>query len=345
MTGRSKDRARLGALLVLIIGAGLLGFMLIVDREVVDVGDLFLVLAAVVFTAVGALIVARSDGNRIGWVVSSTGLALLASGVLGFLADQGSVTASALGGALWFSFLFLVGLLMFWFPTGQPVSPRWRWVGWTGFLFEIVSLSAIVSEEFCVDGGDDACRVWVANPIGIPGVPNPEYGPLSGLTFAVLAVFVLLSVVSLIVRSVRARGVERLQIKWFLFAVLFVLAGILLQEALGDLVTVPETLWGLMFGLSIMTLPIAIGVAVLRYRLYEIDRIISRTVSYTVVVVVLAAIYVAAVTWLTSQLPDQSQLVVAATTLGVATLFNPLRRRVQIWWIAASTGLGMTPRR
>jgi len=125
--------------------------------------------------------------------------------------------------------------------------------------------------------------------------------------------------------------VERLQIKWFLFAVLFVLAGILLQEALGDLVTVPETLWGLMFGLSIMTLPIAIGVAVLRYRLYEIDRIISRTVSYTVVVVVLAAIYVAAVTWLTSLLPDQSQLVVAATTLGVATLFNPLRRRVQIW--------------
>ena len=322
---------RLVALLVLIAGAVLLVSAFILDPEVTDFGDVFLVLAAVVFTAVGALIIARSDGNRVGWVVSATGLALLASAVIGSLAEQGNVVAGAVGGALWFSFLFLLGLLIYWFPTGEPVSPRWRWVGWIGFLSEIVNLTFIVTEEVCVEGGDGACRVWVDNPIGITGVPNPEYGSLAGVSLLFLAVFVLLSAVSLIVRWVRVRGVERLQIKWFAFAVVFVLAGVLLQETLVNVVSVPESLWNLLFGVSVMALPVAIGVAVLRYRLYEIDRIISRTVSYAVVVGLLGLVFFAVVTVLTSFLPAESDLAVAGSTLAVAALFNPLRRRVQTW--------------
>ena len=328
---RSRLQARLVALLVLVTGAVLLAYAFILDPRFGDFSDLPLGLAAVVFTAVGALIIARSDGNRVGWVVSATGLALLAGGIPGSLADQGNIVAGAISGALWLSWLFLVGLLMFWFPTGRPLSPRWRWVGWTGLFFEAMGLTYIVSDELCVEGNEDVCRVWVENPIGIPGVPNPEYGILSGLTFALLSVFVVLSAVSLIIRLVRARGVERLQIKWFLSAVVFVIGGILFQETLGGLVTVPEFLWNLLFGLSILALPVSIGVAMLRYRLYEIDRIVSRTVSYTVVVGLLAVVFFGVVAVLTSLLPAESDLAVGGSTLAVAALFNPLRRRVQGW--------------
>lgn len=327
--GEAKWPSTSAALLVLIIGAALMGFTVIANRDVEDFGDLILLIAAVVFTAVGALIIARSDRNRIGWVVSATGLALLASGVLGYLSDQGSLVASAIGGALWFSFLFLVGLLMFWFPTGQPLSPKWRWVGRIGFSFEILSLSFIVSEQLCMDASGGTCQVWVDNPIGINGVPDPEYGSLSGLTLGILGAFVLLSAVSLIVRAVRARGVERLQIKWFALAVGFVISGILLQETVADRVSAPEVVWNLVFGISVLALPAAIGV-VLKYRLYEIDRIISRTVAYTLVVGLLGAVFFGVVTALSSVLQAESQVAVAGSTLAVAALFNPVRKRVQV---------------
>ena len=322
---------RLTALVVVVVGVVLLAVVVILDPEITDVGDLFLLLAAAVFTAVGALIIARSDGNRVGWVVSATGLAILGGAIPGYLSDQGGVVAIGVGGALWLSFLFLVGLLMLWFPTGRPLSPRWRWAGWTGFFFEAMSLTYVVSERVCVDGDADVCRVWAENPIGITGIPNPEYGSLKGLTFGFLAGFVLLSAVSLIVRSVRARGVERLQMKWFLFAVGFVIGGIVLDEALSGRVTVSDSFWNLLFGLSILTLPVSIGVAVLRYRLFEIDRIVSRTVSYAVVVGLLGLVFFGVVTVLTSLLPAESDLAVAGSTLAVAALFNPVRRRVQVW--------------
>lgn len=308
----------------------MLVFNLIAGSEESDLSGYFLLAASAAFTLVGALIIARTDGNRVGWVSSAIGLALLGSGVVGYFSDQGDVAAGAIGGALWLSWFALTGLLMLWFPTGHPVSPKWRWVGWLGFLVLLTALTYVVSDQVCLEGGDP-CAGWVDNPIGISAVPNPEFGPLAGFNFSVLGVFVLLSTVSLIVRSVRARGVERLQMKWFLFAVVFVILVVPFQEAVVARLSIPEWLGELVFGIAILLLPVSIGVAVLRYRLYDIDRIVSRTVSYTVVVVVLAAIYVGVVTWLTTLLPDQSELVVAATTLAVATLFNPVRKRVQTW--------------
>ena len=286
--------------------------------------------AGAVFTALGSLILARTDGNRVGWVVSATGLALLASGVAAYLADRGSLIADSVGGALWLSFFFLVGLLVFWFPTGRPLSPRWRWVGWMGFVAEGLALTYVVSDQICVetiDGG--ACRAWVDNPIGIPGVPNPEFGELSGITLALGSGFVLLALVSLVVRYVRARGVERLQVKWFAFAMVLVVAVQVTEEAIASTVGISEVVGSYVFGLAVLTLPVSVSASVLRYRLYEIDRIVSRTVSYAVVVGVLATVFFGGVTWLTSLLPDQSELAVAATTLAVAALFAPLRRWVQ----------------
>ena len=316
---------RLSALLILIVGVAFFVFNLVGHGLSESSDGAFLLLAGGAFTVVGALIIARSEGNRVGWVASVTGLSLLGSGVVGYWADQGLSAADAIGGALWLSWLFLTGLLMFWFPTGRALSPRWRWVGWIGLTSEILILTYIVSDQLCVEGGEP-CRGWVDNPIGIPGVPNPEYGSTSGLTFGLLSAFALISLISLIVRYVRSQGIERLQIKWFAFAVIFLIGVIILQENLDQVPWIPGDL---LFAISALGVPVAIGIAVLRYRLYEIDRIISRTVSYTLVVGILGAAYVGVLTWLTSLLPDLSQLVVAGATLGVAFLFNPLRRRVQ----------------
>jgi hypothetical protein len=293
-------------------------------------GDVVLLGSGAAFTTLGALIVARTAGNRVGWVVSVTGLALLASGVASYFGERGNLIAGSVSGALWLSWFFLVGLLVFWFPTGLPLSPRWRWVGWMGFLGEGLSLTYIVSDQLCLETSEEGvCRVWADNPIGIPGVPNPEFGAFAGFNLGLFLGFVLLAAISLVVRYVRARGVERLQVKWFVFAVVFVIAVLVFEETIGPTIGIPEEVGSYVFGLAVLTLPVAVSVSVLRYRLYEIDRIVSRTVSYALLVGILAVVFLGVVTWLTSLLPDQSQLVVAATTLAVAALFNPLRRRVQ----------------
>ncbi|MEX1125066.1 MAG: hypothetical protein WEE53_05320, partial [Acidimicrobiia bacterium] len=137
----------------------------------------------------------------------------------------------------------------------------------------------------------------------------------------------LAAIVSLVMRWKGARGVERLQLRWLVpsFAVLG--AGLLaefggFQGSLAGNVLLPA---------GAILVPVAIGFAILRYRLYEIDRIISRTVSYAVVVGLLGLVFFGVVTVLTSLLPAESDLAVAGSTLAVAALFNPVRRRVQGW--------------
>jgi hypothetical protein len=288
-----------------------------------------LVLAGLGFSIVGALVLART-GHRVGWALCCTGLAILFSGVAGVLADSGELVGDALGGALWLSWFFFIGLLMFWFPTGEPLTPRWRWLLWMGVIGEVFSLTYVVSEQLCADESESGCSAWVDNPIGIPGVPHPEYGNLSGVTFMLVVVFAVLAAVSLVIRYRRSSGVERLQIKWFAFAVVNAITLMVVSEVLQDLIFLPDWVLNALYGLSVLALPIAIGVSVLRYRLYEIDRIVSRTVTYAFVAVLLALVF-AGIAALTAFLPTDSDLVVAAATLAVVALFNPLRRRVQGW--------------
>lgn len=321
---------RFAPLPILLIGAGCLVFIAVNGARGAQL-DYLLMLSAVVFATVGSLILHRTDGNRVGWVMAATGLALFAAGVAAILSDRGTPVAAAIGGAVWLSWFVLVGLLMYWFPTGRPVSSRWRGVGWLGLILAVMSLSYVVSGELCVTDGPTGCEVWVDNPIGIDGVPNPEYGDFSGVGFVALLGFLLLSAVSLVVRFVRSHGVERLQLKWFAFSVVGVIAAMVAQETLADLTPIPVLVWDLLWSLSILALPLAIGVSVLRYRLYEIDRIVSRTVSYALVAGMLAAVYFGVVTLLSSFLPSESDLAIAGSTLVVAALFNPLRRRVQVW--------------
>ena len=287
-------------------------------------------LPAVSFIGLGALILWRSDAQRIGWLLGAMGLSVMAAGVAGGLSEFGYLAGQAIGGAFWLSWILAIGLLIAWFPTGRVVSPAWRWLEW--LLFGTIGLTFFVytfTDELCVDFSDDlGCLEWAPNPIGIPGLPNPEFGSMSGPLFAIAGVMFLLAVVSLIVRVIRARGVERQQLKWFLLAGGILVLGFLLETVMDGFGIVATPTWvdGIVT-VGLVTLPISVILAILRYRLYDIDRIISRTVTYGVVVGLLAGVVALVAAIIGTRF--QSPLVVAATTLGVAAVFNPLRRRVQ----------------
>jgi len=284
------------------------------------------------FLVLGHLILWKAAGNRIGWVFSAIGVMFLGAAIAGGLAAEGSLVFEAIGGALWLGWIVLIGTLVLWFPTGQAPSRRWLWLQWVGFgLLAVTLFTYIFSEQVCIDGSDSGgCAVWASNPIGIPGVPNPEFGWLAGPVFALYPVFMGGAVWSLFMRYRKADIVERLQLKWFLFACASFVVALgteIVLEALGA--GEPPFLVDAWISLSILAIPIAATLAILRYRLYDIDRIISRTVSYAIVIAVLGAVYALGLTGLTSLLDSDSPLAVAAATLAAAALFNPLRKRVQ----------------
>ena len=153
---------------------------------------------------------------------------------------------------------------------------------------------------------------------------------MAGPIFAFYPIFMGGAVLSLFMRYRKAGTIERLQLKWFLFACASFVAALgteIILEAVG--VGQPPFLVDAWISLSIFAIPIAATLAILRYRLYDIDRIISRTVSYAIVIATLAAVYALGLAGLTSLLDTESSLAVAAATLAVAALFNPLRKRVQ----------------
>ena len=288
------------------------------------------------FGLVGAIVVSRQPGNRIGWILCGitlgVGVAVFTSAYARFAlvteAGQWPLGAVAAWTATWAFFLpvILVVALVVLYPTGEP-SRLGRWV-LGAFLF-VAAVDAVV---YAIRPGPVEGDTPPNNPLGIPGT-RPVLDSATEWAGNLLALLAVIAVIDAVRRFRRSAGAERLQFRWFLlavaaFPVMFLVAGFLEEFVLGfagfDPVVVVFALWG-------NGTAVAIGVAVTRHGLFEIDRIVSRTVSYTLVVVLLAAVYVGGVTGLTSLLPDQSRLVVAATTLLVAALFNPVRRRVQGW--------------
>ena len=289
------------------------------------------------FGLVGALVVSRRPSNRIGWILSgitfSVGLGVFA-GAYGRYALVTAPGTLPLGRpAAWVTawgvvvLVTLVVFLVLLYPTGSITTGLGRYVA-KAFLF----VAALDLVAFALRPGPVEGDTPPNNPWGVPGA-KPFLDDVIPRLGAAMAVLFVVVVFDLFVRFRRSRGVERQQFRWFLaafgvFPILFILANVLEEAILGvngfDPTLVVFPLWGI--GAAA-----AIAVAITRHGLYEIDRIVSRTISYTVVVVILVAVYIGAITSLTLLLPDQSQLVVAATTLAVAALFNPLRRRVQDW--------------
>jgi hypothetical protein len=291
------------------------------------------------FATVGAVIITRRAGNRIGWLCWAIGFTFIFS-LLGsrevwavLAAGQGRSSAWALlpllGDIAWLGALLgLLPFLVLLFPTGRLLSRRWRPVAWALGLVVGFYLTALLLTPGPIVPG------LAGNPQNPLGVESAEgLLELVQTLTGVVAVPVLILAVqaSVVVRFRRARGEERQQLKWFTF---IVAAELVLIPGLGGVAEQVAPVLGelVVFPVTVSLIPVAIGVAVLKYRLYDIDRVINRTLVYGLLTVVLGAIYTAGVFGLGQLLnpvTGESALAVAAATLTVAALFQPARRRAQ----------------
>jgi hypothetical protein len=287
-------------------------------------GETISVLGFVGIPVVGGLLAARVPGNAYGWVWSGFGLLC----AVAFAAGQVLTTArfplwvpALVGNGVYVAFLGLFVFVFLLFPTGRLPGPRWRWVARGTVALTTVLLLATPSAR--PDGDFGPAPPWVDDGTGA------QLWDLVGVGLTGLLGLSLAAVVSLLVRVRRAGPVERRQLAWFLYGAL-ANAALVVLDVLG---TYPEgvvaaVLDAAFFGM----LQAAVAVAVLRYRLYEIDRIVSRTVSYAGLTGLLLAVYIGLVTLLRPLLTPvtgTSELAVAVSTLAAAAVFGPARRRVQ----------------
>jgi hypothetical protein len=275
---------------------------------------------------VGALLVSRLPGNPYGWV-------WCAAGVSYGLSDISRPLDQAVDGPVWLGwilessgFLTALGMLVLvflLFPTGRPPGRRWRWVARAAVT--IPALLMVMVLFF-----DDPADPMAVGPWAVDGRLNRYLGDAVVTGLFALFFLVLAAMVSLVLRFRRAGPVQRRQLAWFLYATVVIASLLVVDGVLGVL---PGGVIGAVVNAVAFTLlPVAVGVAVLRYRLYEIDRIVSRTVSYGLLSAALIGMYllvVALLRPLLEPLAGSSTLAVAGSTLAVAAVFNPARRRLQ----------------
>jgi hypothetical protein len=311
------------------------------------IGNLLILAPFLAFTIVGALIASRRPENPIGWICLVAGLfwtfialddqytayALATTGVVPFPA-----AVVALSQWLWVPPVGLLSIyLILFFPDGRLPSRRWRPLAWfSGAVMALVSLAIALAPGPLPDLGG------VRNPFGLEGYP--WIADATNVIPALLPLCTLASALSLVLRYRRSGSEQREQIKWIAFAGSFV--GLMsLITVVSTLIFAPEfadstgtqPLWlGVLQDVELLSfagIPVAVGIAVLRYRLYDIDVIINRTLVYGSLTATLIALYFGGIVvlqrvfvLLTGQ---QSTLAVVASTLLIAALFNPLRRRIQ----------------
>jgi MFS family permease len=281
------------------------------------------------FATVGTLLAWKRPGNPIGWLMSATGLAYAIAGA-GLLLLLHLPRTRAL--ANWLGFLFFagVGLCVFvvlLFPTGTLPSRRWRPVAWAaaaGLAGWIVG-NAFAPEIFTANPD-------TPNPFGVARPAGVVFTVMAGGGGALIVVTGLAAIVSLAFRYRRARPAERAQLKWLVYAggviVAALIAFALVAKIMGPGSSTNNFQNALISG-SIGLVAVAIGIAVLRYRLYDIDRVISRTVAYAIVTGLLVGVYAGVVLLTTQVFRGHTPVAVAASTLAAAALFSPLRRQVQ----------------
>jgi hypothetical protein len=296
-------------------------------------------IAVVAFAFVGALIISRQSRNTIGWLLLIATLiaavdvprASYLNGLESIPAEPpvSLLVAAWLGQILWLPFLFSVMLILQLFPTGRPLSPRWRWLVAAGLgLVASFVLLASFGSEFHVE---ENITFTIPNPVGF--LPATTVESVLGIWIICLVLFFLASGASLFLRYRRAGQVERKQIKWLLSACGLFVAVYIPGLWLSDAAPPFHDIWGIVFDLSMMAVPVAIAIAILRYNLWDIDLIIRRTLVYAVLTGLLALTYLGSVIVLQTTLGalagEQSPVIIVLSTLTIAALFSPLRRRVQ----------------
>lgn len=288
------------------------------------------------FSTVGALVASRRSENSIGWLFLSGALVwilgelALEYAVYVFITAPGTMPAGEW--AAWFGawargtgwFLIVVFLLLL-FPDGRLPSPRWRPVLWgaLGYVAFFTLVIWLSPESF-----DLRLVEFARNPLGLELEIMVPLSNIVNLTFPLL---VVASGAAVIVRFRRSRGDERQQLKWFAYAVGLMIAVFVFWFSFAVMGFAPPN--ALMFTVPLIGLPLATGVAILRYRLYDIDFVINRTLVYGSLTVALALVYASCIASLQyafrALAGGESQLAVVASTLAIAALFSPLRRRIQ----------------
>jgi hypothetical protein len=328
----------LWALAVALTGLSLLLLAMNLSHPNTHVFDWWLGNATVVIdVTVGAIVASRRPENPVGWLLCLFGVVVGTSSsasqyaIYALLAQPNALPAGeAMAWLAAWQLPIIIGLQLFYillFPTGRLPSRRWKWLAWMIVAFVLVGviISAFSSDAYL--GSLDPIR----NPLGIEGFT----GIYKALLYAVSPWLLIAVVLAVLLRLRRAVGVERQQVKWFAYAAaIFAIASVLNVSTLA--IDVPLRVeWAnlLIFPVAGTTIPIAIGMAILRYRLYEIDLIINRTLVYGLLTATLVFLYFVGIVvlqrlfvLLTGQ---QSTLAVVASTLLIAALFTPLRRRIQ----------------
>jgi hypothetical protein len=296
-----------------------------------------LLLASVSSATVGAVLATRRPRHPVGWLLLGLGVSMIG---IGAASDYASYALLAGGGPLpgarwaalfadtgWILWPAAVGFVLLLTPTGSPPSPRWRW--WVR-LTAAAPLAYMLAEALQRSPMDPPFGS-VVSPLAVPGPVGGPADRLLQLADSTAALVVLVSLivgaVSLLRRFRRAGGTERLQLRWVALAA--VLAGVAAALVMVGTVAGTEALWLWATAAYVVVLPLAVGASILRYRLYDLDRIVSRTLAWTVLTLVLGLGYAAVVLLLGWLLPESSGLAVAAATLAAAAAFQPARRRVQ----------------
>jgi hypothetical protein len=321
---------------IFVVGCGSAVALLVARRGGFGLEGVALPLAFTGFMVVGAVIVARRPANAIGWIFSAIGL-LAATGwpAMEYAAYAYPTRPGSLPGASWAAWyqqlwwtpmlaLILIATPLL-FPTGRLPSARWRPVAVVAALVT-VALELLFAFRPTIKLQDQNYRV--DNPIGLAWVPDPDTSAVGGALVGLLAACLVAAVLSLVLRFRRSLGVERQQLKWFTYAgVLLILGGPLASYLL------PSGVSDVTFGPTIASVPVAAGIAILRYRLYDIDRLINRTLVYGTLTALLGGVYAAAVLVLGQVFGgvagNPPPWAVAGATLAVAAMFQPARQRIQ----------------
>ena len=294
-----------------------------------------IVLAAVSAATAGAVLASRRPGHPVGWLLLAFGLVghALTSAAEGYaryglLARPGALPAAdylaAFASATFIPSLGCIGFILLLTPTGSLPSPRWRWWAWVAAALPAVFVVAWLLGAAQPDP-DEPLRS-VSNPLAIPALAGPLRA-VAGITAPATALTMVVAAGSLVLRFRRARCTERQQLRWLTVAAALAPLAVLVTAA--GIITEHPTVANWAAGLYLTLLPVAIGAAILRYRLYDIDRIISRTLAYGLLTLLLGGGYALVVLGLGQLLGRRSSLVVAGATLAVAAAFQPARRRVQ----------------
>jgi hypothetical protein len=286
------------------------------------------------YSIVGAIVASRLPDSPIGWLFCAIALCF---GVVHFSAEYAAYALVAPSRSLpageafaWLTswvWVFGLGLVVFLdlrFPDGRLPGVRWRWFArFTALALFPAAILAALSPGLIISS-------TLHNPLGVEGLPNATM-PVQAFMYALVVV----GVSSMLARLRHAGSIERQQIEWFAYATVVVISGVILKNIVYPTVGVMWVWWvGLILtAVGVVSSPVAMGVAIFRYRLYQIDIIINRTLVYALLTATLVALYLGVIVVMQSffviLIGEKSTLAVVASTLLIAAVFSPLRHRIQ----------------